>query len=430
MKNRIRNGIVAFMAFAMPVAALSQGSSINTYSPYTLYGIGDMYTQGTSLQRSMGGIGMGFRSPIAINYLNPASYSAIRQNSFLLNFGMAGGGFYLKNNDTKTSNNTFNLSNISVSFPMAKGMGFGVTVAPYSSVGYYVQDTETDPDILAKIGQVDYIYSGEGGINQIKAGLGINLTKRLSVGAEMIYLLGNISRVSVESITPVTSNASPNSTAVSMTESYSKVFGALGVQYDVLSGPKRVMTIGARYQIGGKLDPECTRFIPSNNLYSDTVYMSSYSSDFRLPSSIAAGIFYQTPKFGVGADYTFQKWEGSNDDYGIVSYRNTNLISAGMQYTPNFGDIRHFMRRITYRVGVRYSDYYLMLRGEQLSDKSLTFGVGIPLKMTGLTNINLGLEVGSRGTTKSNLIREDYFKFTIGLSLFGEDYWFMKHKFD
>ena len=71
-----------------------------------------------------------------------------------------------------------------------------------------------------------------------------------------------------------------------------------------------------------------------------------------------------------------------------------------------------------------------MLNDQPIQDVALTFGVGLPLRMTGLSNVNLGLELGQRGTTKAGLSRENYFKFTIGFSLFGEDYWFVKMKYD
>jgi hypothetical protein len=72
----------------------------------------------------------------------------------------------------------------------------------------------------------------------------------------------------------------------------------------------------------------------------------------------------------------------------------------------------------------------VVLNNTPISDVALTMGVGIPIRVTGLSNVNLGLELGQRGTTKAGLVRENYLNFTIGFSFFGEDYWFMKVKYD
>lgn len=72
----------------------------------------------------------------------------------------------------------------------------------------------------------------------------------------------------------------------------------------------------------------------------------------------------------------------------------------------------------------------MQLKGQNISDKAVTVGVGIPINMKRLSNINVGAEYGVRGNTRRGMIRENYFKFSIGLSLFGEDFWFVKPKYD
>ncbi len=423
---------VAGLLLLLPMAVAAQSSSINTFSPYTFYGIGDFSTPGTANLRSMGGVGVGFREPISINYLNPASYSVIQQRSFLLNFGMEGQNFYSKSSVAKNSYNTFNVRDVAIQFPLAKKLGFGFVVTPLSNVGYRVEMTETDPNIVANLGDVKYKYVGEGGITQIKAGLGWEVFKNFSIGAEMIYYLGNIERSFNTEITVITGDGTYNNLTATNTENVSRVFADFGLQYDVIRNSKRMLTLGATYQLGGSLRPQVKRYIPSGNFVGDTVAFSQTTSPFKLPSTLSVGMFYRTAKIGVGADYVFQKWNGINADdlENNIRYVNTNTVKLGMQITPNLYDIRHFMKRLTYRFGFRYSDYYMQFGGEKIADKAVTLGVGIPIKTQGLSNINVGLEFGQRGTTQKALIRERYLKFSIGLSLFGEDYWFRKMKYD
>ena len=420
------------LALALPVAGWAQTSSINAFSPYTCYGLGDISTPGTAYLRSMGGIGAAFRNQVMINYMNPASYSAVGQKSFLFNFGLEGQNFYLKNQNTKNSYNTFNVRDVAIEFPLARKIGFGLSVTPLSNVGYRLEETVTDPDILATVGQIKYKYSGEGGVTQFKAGAGMEIVKGLSVGAEMIYYFGGIDRYIDQYITPVTSSGSYSTVNASTKESISRIFANFGIQYDVLATEKRILTVGATYQLGGQLRSDITKYVPSGDMYADTVSFVASKSDFTMPSNLTVGFFYQTVKFGFGADYSYQNWTGKNkaDEVNGVKFVDTHSIKVGGQYTPDWGDIRHFYKRLTYRAGLRYSTYYMQLKGQNISDKAVTIGVGIPVNMKRLSNINVGAEYGIRGTTRSGMIRENYFKFSLGLSLFGEDFWFVKPKYD
>jgi len=196
-----------------------------------------------------------------------------------------------------------------------------------------------------------------------------------------------------------------------------------------------VLTAGATFQPGGKLKPKVSESILSADQlgYQTTLFSSAMESNFAMPSTLAAGIFFHTMKLGAGADYTFQDWGDKNkgdDATDHVKFVNTNSIRIGAQYTPDRNDVRYMLRRWTYRAGLRYNTYYLQIDGRRIDDKAITFGVGFPLRRGSLSDLNLGLEYGQRGTTQNGLTRENYFKISIGLNLFGTDDWFVKRKYN
>ena len=78
VKNTLIKLVVAAAAM-FPFAVSAQTSSINAFSPYTMYGIGEQNTPGTLQMRSMGGAGVAMRSVSTVNLLNPAAYSAAPQ---------------------------------------------------------------------------------------------------------------------------------------------------------------------------------------------------------------------------------------------------------------------------------------------------------------------------------------------------------------
>ena len=82
------------VALLVGMTAWAQGSSINAFSPYTMYGIGELNTPGTMASRSMGGVGGAARVNGPSNLLHPAGLSMVARKSFLLNFGGEGQNYY------------------------------------------------------------------------------------------------------------------------------------------------------------------------------------------------------------------------------------------------------------------------------------------------------------------------------------------------
>ena len=63
-------------------------------------------------------------------------------------------------------------------------------ISPYADKGYeiYVEEDRAD------VGRIGYSYAGSGTISKAYVGAGFNLTKSLSVGANIYYLFGTLSQ--------------------------------------------------------------------------------------------------------------------------------------------------------------------------------------------------------------------------------------------
>lgn len=427
---------------ALPLAAAGQGSSINTYSPYSMYGIGDLSTLGNGLTRSMGGAGVAYRGShvtpysAGVNYLNPASYSAMPQRAFVFSIGIENQNFYLKEGDKKSSYSGFNMRDISVLFPLAKKVGFGVSVTPFSSVGYRLEEQMKNENVQGTIGTVTKSYMGDGDITQIKAGLGLQLFKGFSLGADMIYYKGYIDRTQTVQFSQEIGGSGITNTQGSLNEDVSRLTFMAGFQYNLLVKTRSALTLGGTYRMGTKLKSKKEHYVPSTADDVESVYINRTVSAFSLANEISIGLFYYTPKWSVGADYIFANWGDKNKSMAQqssafnVRYEDTHTIKAGFQYTPNRYDVRRFFNRLSYRAGVRYQQDYMSFNGKKTDNKAVTLGIGFPLKSTSSSSFDLGFEYGRRGTTSNNLTQMDYFKFSLGFNFFGEDYWFWKHKYD
>ncbi len=137
----------------------------------------------------------------------------------------------------------------------------------------------------------------------------------------------------------------------------------------------------------------------------------------------------QVNKWFIGADYTFQDAITFGGDVNYhpenYSYTNSSLVSLGGFYTPKINSISSYWNRVTYRAGFSYKKVGLNVNNTNIKDYGMSFGVSLPMGLR-LSNINVGFELGQRGTTDNNLIKENYYNFRLSLSL--NDKWFRKQK--
>ena len=438
------------LAVIVPCMAWGQTSSINAFSPYSMYGLGELRTPGTLQTRSMGGVGVGMRNAAAVNLLNPAAYSAVRPKSFLFDFGLEGQCFYNSQKyygqTLNTSYYTVNFHDIAFQLPIAKHLGLGFSLTPYSSVGYRMKQEVDDDEIWGNIGRVQYQWDGDGDVTEVKLGLGWEIFRGFSIGIAAQYYWGDIQRIYKTAILEnITGGGLIADATGTETYSVSRFKGQFGVQWSPISNRRRILTIGATYDIGGDLNPNVTTKVQTGDIFNTVAMDMGNRLGLKLPQQVAVGIYYNTPKIAVGADYVYQDWRSGNSRLveksaaGFdVAYRNTNTVKLGVEYTPNKADVRSALKRWSYRAGVRYGTYNQTFGGVDVNEYAVTLGVGIPLTVLGgilgASSVDLGVEVGGRGSFKASneqvsLVKQTYCKFSLGVTLFG-DYWFVRPKYD
>ncbi|MDD2584807.1 MAG: hypothetical protein PHE99_07705, partial [Bacteroidales bacterium] len=170
-QNRIKI-IVAALVLLVTGSNLSgqNQDALSTFTPYSIFGVGDINKPGTAYNKAMGGIGIGIRENRLINILNPASLTERDTLSFLLDFGVNQKNIITESSGAKSAYNTFNMHHIVMSFPLYKKSAFSLGVVPYSSVGYSFEEYETDPNIIYEIDDILYQRYGTGGINKAFVG--------------------------------------------------------------------------------------------------------------------------------------------------------------------------------------------------------------------------------------------------------------------
>ena len=94
---------------------------------------------------------------------------------------------------------------------------------------------------------------------------------------------------------------------------------------------------------------------------------------------------------------------------------------------PNNNVFSKYFQKVIYRGGLKYTKTGTVIKSEEINEKAVTFGMGLPI-LGSLSNVNIGLEYGQRGTTSKGLVQENYFSLAVSFSL--NDKWFGHRKID
>ena len=229
----------------------------SAYSPYSLFGFGDMLRLGTSYNQSMGGIGIADRNVRYINILNPAAVTAREQKSFMMDFGLENRNTLYQSGTARSANNTFNMHHIVATFPIATHSAFKVGLMPISSVAYDFQSKENSDALLSEVGDIKYERTGRGGIYQAFLGAGVTLWHRLSLGAEAQYYFGKINR---SSNADFLSSASYRTLLTGWDYNISCFGGKVGLQYTQPLTNALSAVVGVTYDIATPLRGHETRY--------------------------------------------------------------------------------------------------------------------------------------------------------------------------
>lgn len=435
MQKRNRKPEVLIIVLMVPVLLLAQN---NTNSPYSRYGVGEVFQKPFGSHRGLSGTTIGMRIPNTINFFNPASYSSQDSLSFIFDFGLRYSSTIYKTSELEVGIDNLNIDHIAISFPIYKWWYGSVGILPYSNVGYKIVAPVSVPNdnLLA-----NSYYQGSGGLNQFYIGNAIIIKNSLSLGVNFSYLFGSIEH---NREIFYFNNGRQDSSFLYSEEIKKTAIRDLkinmGAQYTYRMN-KNSYTLGLIYDNQSNLRAREDKVLVSKlsgvfyevddgrMLVTDTSYnIQSKDEHIVFPAKYGIGFsFNHDNKLILGIDYSMQEWSKYQSLSKNDSLQNSQLFTFGIQYTPNYKSISSYLERIDYRFGIRYYDTYLKLYDTDITDYSLSVGLGLPLKNR-KSKLNISYEYGRRGTTINDLIQEDYHLVSFSLSLY--DNWFQKSKID
>ena len=424
--NKLKYTFLLFFTFSSGIIF----SQISTNSPYSRFGLGNLNNSSSADQLGMGGSSVVYNNPDVINFNNPATYSSFKAKSFLFTTSLnSSASRFTTSNNIQYENNT-SFSKIALGFPVNQYISVSSGLLPFSNVGYQLDynDTENFLEDTVSISSI-----GNGGLSKYYLGASVKLHKTLSVGVNASYLFGGLSRNKTadfnnSSIFNVSSVNRTNITGVSF---------ETGLLFNTDLSEDNNISFGLTYNHNANLNARRTllgtTYELNNSLLviKDTFQNEVENGTIVLPSKLSAGMMYSSEKWLLLANYSSQNWSDYSLTFGEEreddNLENSVCVSSGLQYTPEFNSVTKYWKRINYRMGARYDKTYLSLKDLQLTEKSLSFGLGLPVKRSN-SFYNIGMEVGKQGTTQDKLIQERFVRFTFGVTFKG--LWFVKRKYD
>lgn len=400
-------------------------------SPYATYGIGDVKYDNTIETSSMGGISTAFISDFTsnFNFANPANNANFELTSIKLEATNENNYFKTDYNNTKSTKHSTYLSNISLAFPLSPKLKMGLSYQPYSSKSYEIihRDTLSTGEIRANR------FKGSGTLNTAQIALGYKINDKFAVGARANYYFGNLYDLN--------ELAYSNAELINGYETKNRIKNfnfTLGASYQNLNtSTDKKLTIGATTTFGNTSNM-MTDYVNSTYYYSDaaqtvkanesTIEEKNTNSRNLLPLQASLGVGYgEENKWFLSLQGDYKKGESIAYFGQSLDLQDSYRISAGGWYLPNYNNFRSYFSRIVYRYGAFYEKGSLQIAGQNINKFGVSAGVLLPFKnssITRMSGLELGLEVGKRGTLKNNLINQNYVNLKVGFNF--ADKWFRK----
>lgn len=99
----------------------------------------------------------------------------------------------------------------------------------------------------------------------------------------------------------------------------------------------------------------------------------------------------------VGLDGAWQRWRSYRTWHGQGSYANALMIGAAGEYIPGGPDADEYLKRVTYRAGLRWEQYPVEELARPVAEVSMGLGASLPVTSVlekRRSYINAGLRIG------------------------------------
>ncbi len=428
--------LLLLLAITLPVEAQTTVNSVN--SPYSSFGLGEMGTLDHPVYVGIGGNNITWCDSTVLNFYNPGSYSFLAKGTPLFSTGISSRLSIFSENGNRYFSNIASVNHFAMAFPISSRFGFAFGLKPFSRRGYdFVSGDRIDEDSII------YVYQGNGGVNEIFFGFAgniINTNKlKLSLGGNFGYLFGESSNIRRAALY--------KSAGVLSGYVNEKITDVNSIHYEF--GTNLVYKVNEKHQLSLSLvmDPQQSL----NSKFQERLYYSPKIYDIDetsqlMTSSDSVDRILTAPEMTVGfnynlsfpankndrklssewafhGSYTTTDWESYSNPFDSIALLSSSRIAFGIQFTPEVRAIEQkeltkTYQLMKYRIGAYQYSLPYSIGSEQVTDRGITFGLGIPILIeSSLSSVNLGFAIGNRGVGAEDVLNESYYSLNLGITI-------------
>jgi hypothetical protein len=434
-----------YLTLLILATALSLSAQQQSVSPYSLFGSGWYAAQANAYQQLLGGASAADRNPWYINPDQPAALSALKYTT--LDLGGQWAGIRQSDSDEQLWNQTGGFNHFGIAVPLIKGMAIAGSLRPYTAVGYDLQTGGTD----SSFGDWYRRYTGRGGLNATAISWSWAPIKYVSVGVTSRYLFGTAERNNKLYFTNATYDYVGEVEQVSVSDWRWQMGGQA-----IIPIGTHELTAGYQYEPSAALDAiqDYHLYSFNTNATGSELVLDTVRARTALPGSVvlgsrsAAGLRWAStrknamlPAWTV-AVHAEQLRVDQQRDFGATTSgtyakpATSLVVNATVVPMLAFSNKRltSYWSQIQYIGAYRADRFGLTLNGLEVTGWNANLGMAMPVGGRSfipgdvkVSTVHLGLSVGQVGRLGSGLVREQYLRAFVGVTL--NDQWFMKAKF-
>lgn len=435
--------LVTGVMFLLPAG--TQAQNINL--PLTALGLGVRNTPSHAGAAGMGHLTATYNNIYRFNHQNPASLGLLRYTSL----SMAG---ITRRNELSLDDQSETQWNgqvgyIHVAFPLQNfynelyrekkskiRLGAAFHLVPFSRTDYSLDVLSQSEDL----GRLLSSANGNGESYNAMFSLGANY-ENLSLGASAGIFFGNknvFSRFRYLDVFGAFDSISEETTSL-----FGFNWNAGGIYRVVLNKDRGKnknisnkalqfgVTIGGNTQIKALSDQVSGIGTPGSNVLDTIASVTDQEEFFQLPLNYSLGVSYTDyERWTFGVNYQAEIWDPSFEDYINQSVQDAYRLSAGVEYTPDRKGFGNYFTKINYRLGAYTGEDYRLVESNSISDRGLTFGLGLPffLPRQKVSYLDIAVEYGKMEVTGDSGIEQNYLRLNFGFTI-NDNTWFYKQKY-
>lgn len=412
---------VVFSLLGSAVLAQSENEKAKSGSVYSKLGVGYPVSIGNTAAQSMGLLGISYHETFVPSLANPAHWG---NTTYGLGTGGARITSYNASNSTSSVNNSnFSMNQFQLQLPIIRGkFGISGSFAPLTEASFRIAENTTqivDNGVQQDTVSFDIVNRGSGGLNRAELGFGWKINSNISIGyAASVVFLSHDDAFSAS--TPQVTYRPANFTLETSGAGFGNRVGVYAQLPDFLQDDDK-FRIGATVSFPVSLDASREQTGTLNNgRITMTNELASGEGTIKMPLKIGGGLSYSPSQLlTISTEGLYQGWSNYQNNFKTNQQQlfvDRYKIGLGMQYFPYVTGSDKFLSNFKYRTGVSYDTGHLRIQGHKINTLKFSLGLGIP-SPNSRSSFDFSLEYGIRGTTTSDLVKEQFWGFSLSVNL-------------